>query len=112
MLFLSEADESHFRNVFHTLGVSSRVEIARAVERAEVDHGPGLSPSRTQHRSRCRHPEARPAHGVAGPGPPSRVRTWSHWPASWRPQARGSHAALSTRSLRAGFLCLVLLTRA
>ena len=34
-LFLSpKTVESHIRNLFHKLGVSSRVEVARAVERA------------------------------------------------------------------------------
>ena len=35
-LFLSpKTVESHVRNLFHKLGVSSRVEVARVVERAE-----------------------------------------------------------------------------
>ena len=35
-LFLStKTVESHIRNLFHKLGVSSRVEVARAVERAD-----------------------------------------------------------------------------
>jgi DNA-binding CsgD family transcriptional regulator/tetratricopeptide (TPR) repeat protein len=38
-LFLSDKTiESHIRNVFHKLGVSSRVEIARAIERDRREH--------------------------------------------------------------------------
>lgn len=37
-LFLSDKTiESHLRNVFHKLGVSSRVEVARAVERERAE---------------------------------------------------------------------------
>ena len=35
-LFLSDKTvESHMRNIFHKLGVSSRVEVARAIERTQ-----------------------------------------------------------------------------
>ena len=40
-LFVSlKTVEAHIRNLFRKLGVSSRVEVARAVERAERNHGP------------------------------------------------------------------------
>ena len=40
-LFLSvKTIESHMRNLFRKLDVSSRVDVARAVERADRDQGP------------------------------------------------------------------------
>ena len=39
-LFLSDKTiESHVRNIFMKLGVSSRVDVARAVERERREHG-------------------------------------------------------------------------
>jgi ATP/maltotriose-dependent transcriptional regulator MalT len=39
-LFLStKTVESHVRNLFHKLGVSSRVDVARAIERADIEQG-------------------------------------------------------------------------
>ena len=41
-LYLStKTVESHLRNLFHKLSVSSRVEVARAVERADRTGAPG-----------------------------------------------------------------------
>jgi DNA-binding CsgD family transcriptional regulator len=45
-LFLSEKTiESHIRNVFHKLGASSRVEVARAIERDRREREASAEPA-------------------------------------------------------------------
>ena len=51
--------ESHVRNLFHKLGVSSRVEVARVIERAGGG-GPGTAGRTLSRDSGCANPDRRP----------------------------------------------------